>query len=318
MVQFLKEYKAGVNVVALVLNGQSPRVTTGTARLVRLLDVFFNNSQFWHQVCIVFTRCFAGVKVNKDLKRTKYRDIIRELAVKCGGQTLGNIPLPVYFVDSPAWETDWETAQELAALHAFVVQCPPLPTEYLVVPNPHWYKIETQTKEEPLKSERIETVGDGAVRIVTFQVQEREWRTAYDGTRTCTEWKTTKEWEERESLTCVPETVRAVTATHTTDVFEERKGEPVFFGLFGPQPTYQECVGSNVRTHFERRHRTKTTGFDGKTVQGEWVVDEEGDDEAFVPARQRARANHAGASGPVPPEAIEIPALRYSPPSGMN
>jgi hypothetical protein len=58
MVSYLKTGNKGVNVIALVLNGQSPRFDAGTQKLIKIMNRFFNNADFWNHVCIVFTKSF--------------------------------------------------------------------------------------------------------------------------------------------------------------------------------------------------------------------------------------------------------------------
>jgi hypothetical protein len=307
MVQFLRNYEDGVNAVALVFNGQSDRITLGTAKLIRLLHTFFNNPQFWQQVCIVFTKWYAGADLDKDTKETKFRPIVKDFAVKCGGESLKTIPLPVYFVDSKKWQTDVETAQELAALHAFVVGLPPLPTKHLAVPDREWFKIETETRSNQRVRVRDEIGPDQLIRIVTVQDQERERRTGYDGiTISFSKWRAAREWEERETFKCEYEFVTEVVETHTTARFVEEHGRRWYFGVWGPRRNWQARAGTDIVTRYRIKRRPKAIGFDGKVIYGEWETVREWDEPEYVPNGQQPRAKHTGSTGPLAPDQIEV------------
>ena len=58
MVQFLKDWKLGINAFFIILNVQSPRFDQDVQRMLRLMNDFFNNPEFWNQTGIIFTKCF--------------------------------------------------------------------------------------------------------------------------------------------------------------------------------------------------------------------------------------------------------------------
>jgi hypothetical protein len=203
--------------------------------------------------------------------------------VNCAGESVRDIPLPVFCVDSPTWRSSSETAQELAALHAFVVTLNPLPTESLVAPNPKWYKIEIETEANVLVSAREELLPNGMVQIVRLQDRERQRLTDYDGTTiTFSEWREIRAWEETRTFTVAVETVTE---------------------LIPPE-------GSGVSTDGCARYRTKqranTTRFDGSVLYGEWTTIHEWEEAEEVPGEQRARARHTSSAGPVTPDDIEL------------
>jgi hypothetical protein len=306
MVQFLASYQHGVNVLALVINGQCDRMTTGTEKLIRLLHVFFRDPAFWSHLCIVFTSCIAGRDVDRRVRETKYRDRMSQLAVGCGGESLKASLLPIYCVDSPKWQEDSETSQELTGVHAFAVGLPPLSTNNRPIPHPQWCMIENETREKVQVGSRDEQLSSGAVRVATFQDQERERRTENDGiTISYGPWNTVRQWEERRPLAREPGIVITVINQNSSDVFEIRitnGGRPTG----EPQETWQEFVGTEITRRFRQKQRVIITGFDGTVSYGDWETIREWEETEFVPVGQRPRANHAGSTGPVAPEQIRV------------
>jgi len=221
MVQFLRAYPHGVNGVALVINAQNDRLDEGTKKLIRLVNNLFNNPSFWNHVAIVFTKCYRQVPVDKDCKRTDYREKVLSLCKEC---TDGLTPaLPVYFVDSPQLSNDPDTRGEFAALHGWLVGLPALSTQYMVVPHTKFFKItkEKTVREKsrvttPIFSQRerrkggwgglisvnrsgyyTETYQSGATTTITYEEIEREVQTHYDGkTTTYGDWKVLRTWTQ--------------------------------------------------------------------------------------------------------------------------
>ena len=60
MVEFLKAWTLGVNAFFILLNIHSPRFNTDVQHMIRLINDFFNNPEFWNQTGIIFTKCFPG------------------------------------------------------------------------------------------------------------------------------------------------------------------------------------------------------------------------------------------------------------------
>jgi hypothetical protein len=314
MVQFLRHYEHGVNVVALVINGHADRVTTGTQKLIRLLHVFFRDIEFWHRLCIVFTKCFAGLNVSKNIKTTKYQEIIKSLAMECVAESdrswVSRMPLPVYFVDSPTWQPSSakpsETDQELTALHAFVVGVPPLPTQYVAAPNPKWYKIESETEANVLVSTREEMIPNGVIHISRFQDRERDRRTDYDGISVSfSEWREIRTWEERRTFTVQVETVTELITPQRTMIVGG-SGEGQRFGVRGPYRDGQAGMSTEGPARYRTKQRTKTTAPDGKVIYGDWATIHEWDAVEDVAGGERARARHTSSTGPVGPEDIQV------------
>jgi predicted GTPase len=300
MVAFLKEWDHGVNVFAIVINVHADRFDQGTQKLVKLLHQFFNNPRFWNQVCIVFTKCFAAVRINKEVKKNQYREQVLKLVRECQGPDATQPQLPVFFVDSPAWATDQETKDELTALHTFVYKMEPLPTHDVVAPDTRYLRIERETQTNILVN--TEVVGDE--RIQTYEDQEREKRTAYDGkTITYSDWTATRRWDNRARSTTNREEAIEVVNEKSEPILAETGGggggptltgvgagitaggtvggvSGAFLGgvlalaeaaiLRGGQGGGTQVVGQKVTKTFRRKERLVTKDFDGNVSYGDW------------------------------------------------
>jgi len=224
MVRFMRAFPHGVNGVALVINVQHDRFDEGTKKLIRLMHNFFNCSEFWNHVAIVFTKCFRD-SFNKDRKRNDYRAKVQQLVAECCG---GLTPqLPCYFLNTKA-DDDADSKGELAALHAFVVGLSPLSTQQLAVPHAKFFKVElekkvvekgrsttpimaTRTKDVVHRGSRryggvagpkkkhVQQVQEqyvaGQKTTITYTEQQREVQTHYDNkTVTYGDWNVLREW----------------------------------------------------------------------------------------------------------------------------
>jgi len=221
MVQFLRAYPHGVNCVVLVINSQADRLDEGTKKLIRLMNNLFNNPNFWNHVAIVFTKCFHQIPMNKDKKRSEYRQKVMELVREANPDLTP--PLPVYFVDSRAPADDKDTKGEFAALHGWVIGLPRLSTQCLVEPNTQFFKVKNEVKTEeksrvttPIYSQRdvrksgmggwvsvggsgyrTESYQSGSHTTITYEEHEREVRTHYDGkTISYGDWKLLRTWTQ--------------------------------------------------------------------------------------------------------------------------
>ena len=56
LVEFLLHYEDGINVVAIVLNGQVDRYTKDTEKFIKIAHQMFNHPDFWEHLCIIFTK----------------------------------------------------------------------------------------------------------------------------------------------------------------------------------------------------------------------------------------------------------------------
>jgi hypothetical protein len=271
MVTFLKTWPHGINAFALVINGQDDRFDAGTQKLVKLIHTFFNNPTFWNHVCIVFTKCYAGCdEIDKPVKQQEYRRLVLNLIRECQGSHIQNSPpLPVFFVDSKKWDTDRETKEQYALLHGFVCGLSPLPTQKVVIPNVEYLKVEKETRKNILVNDRI----DGDTRILTYEDQEREKRTGYDGsTVTYSEWKRIRTWNQRQTRSSRTEKETICVSENRQPIFQSEKYGGRHYVVCGPRKSHQVQCGETVTRKMQERERKIFTDFNGTISYGDWQV----------------------------------------------
>jgi hypothetical protein len=66
-------------------------------KVIKLFHQLFNNQQ----VYIVFTKCEAGVQINKSNEKGRLPEAVLNLLHECGGAKGAERELPVFLVDSP-------------------------------------------------------------------------------------------------------------------------------------------------------------------------------------------------------------------------
>jgi hypothetical protein len=272
MVEFLKNWRHGVNAFALIINGQHDRFDGGTQKLVKLINTFFNDPTFWNHVCIVFTKCYAGCDdIDKGVKETQYRRLVLNLICECqGGQVRTPPPLPVFFVDSKKYDTDPETKDQYALLHGFICGLDPLPTQHVAVPNVTYLKVEKETRQNQLANTQFV----GNTRIRTYEDQEREKRTGFDGrTITYSDWKAIRTRDERQSSSVRSEKkTQCASETRTPIIHYEACGGRRW-GFAGPRDGRRAVqTGEKVTRQMQELEREVRTDFDGYVSYGDWRV----------------------------------------------
>jgi hypothetical protein len=271
MVNFLKAWPHGVNAFALVINGQAPRFDQGTQKLVKLLDSFFNDPTFWSHVGIVFTKWFPGMSSGKkEVMRTEYRQKVLQLVRQLIGNEEQDPQLPVFFVNSPKWETDADTQREIGEFHQFARSLNPLPTTSVSCVNIHFWRVTLETQNQIL----TETRYDGNTRIQVYEDQQRERRIAYDGqTITYGDWTSTRQWEVQSSSSVQTERTTTVIDRKSTPVCHIEECGPRRFGFCGPRDGRRQVVDYYVETcTWQTNEREIKTDFDGQVTYGNWRV----------------------------------------------
>lgn len=106
LVQFLLNYRDGINVVALVLNGQNDRFNRDTEKFIKIAHQLFNHGDFFEHLCIIFTKWYNVMSPEqKRIKQEEYKKRVIESITRYTEQNI-NIELPMFFVDSPNYQTD--------------------------------------------------------------------------------------------------------------------------------------------------------------------------------------------------------------------
>ena len=154
LVEFLLNYADGINVVAIVLNGQVDRYTRDTEKFIKIAHQMFNHPDFWEHLCIIFTKWYAGMNDQQKLiKKEHYKKRVIE-SISRYIESYINIELPMFFVDSPNYENEEKTKEELDRFINFAFSKNAMKTTQAEVPNVFMKKL-FQKKEEILDIKKI-------------------------------------------------------------------------------------------------------------------------------------------------------------------
>lgn len=97
MVQFLKEWEHGINAIYIMINVQDPRFTQSIQKMMKMINAFFNNPEFWNLAGIVFTRCFSG-HFDRQKVETEYRKLIIDFIKTLPGCENLNPQIPCFLL----------------------------------------------------------------------------------------------------------------------------------------------------------------------------------------------------------------------------
>lgn len=195
MVEFLKNWTHGINAFFIVINIQNPRFDQGIQKLLKLLNDFFNNPDFWTQTGIIFTKCFAG-NFNKEVAEKEYRQEVVNFVDKLPGCKDLNLQMPCFFVDSCRWQTDSATNDEYIRVFEFAHKNNPVPTQKLQFVRPEFKSEERIVKNKILIKSEIVGYGINAKKINYYQDQEIFKRIDWDNNESFTPPKVIREYKE--------------------------------------------------------------------------------------------------------------------------
>jgi len=204
-----------VHGISLTFNAQADRFDDNIKRMIRLLwNLFGSTLEIWIHVCLVFTKCFAAVPINKQQKRTKYSNCLQQILQECNQGATFPATIPCFFVDSKD-RNNQDSNSDLSFLIGWLNSREVINSNLLVVVNVNFFKIDLETETVVLFSnttpithvsrERTGTFRhhtdvlhiDGYKTIVTKQKRTREVRTLYDGkTITYSDWNIDATWTE--------------------------------------------------------------------------------------------------------------------------
>ena len=200
MVGFLKNWDHGVNAVYIVINVQNPRFDSGIQKMLKFVNEFFNNPNFWNQTGIIFTRCFPG-HFDKSSIEVSYRNIVKKFIKTLPQCRNLNPQLPVFFVNSVKWETDPNTKQEYLRIFEFAHKFSPLPTKNVIPAcTEYWKREEEFTYRKKVDVRRRKS---GYIETITYyyEDQKRYKITGFNG----------------DVMYSQPETIKSYTETKTID-----------------------------------------------------------------------------------------------------
>jgi GTPase SAR1 family protein len=270
IVRYLREDTRGVNAFGVVINSQDPRLDGSIRRLVRILNDLFNNESSWEHVCLIFTRCFHPQRAEAEELRDEYGKHFIRLIAECQRKESLRLSMPCFGLDVKALPSDQKSAEALRMLHGFSETLPTLRTQQLVTPYPGPWRIAKQKKAFVLVNKQ----DSGDTRTLTYENQEREKRTTYDGyVDTFTEWKGAASWTQVQKK-------GTKTETKTECLCEQRKANrhiqlgprPYLFGLIGECPVLEVDDGDTVVRKMAVMERTASTDFDGNVSYSDWAI----------------------------------------------
>lgn len=193
LANFLRNCKRGIEMVAIVLNGRSPRFSQGVKDIIHFVYNAFATEKLLSHLCLVFTNCENPSKPNRTTIRSEYMKLVKDYLNEITGNKLDkDLVIPCYFVDCDTDGTNQETKENMENLDSLLLLKDPLSTKDIIEAGyRETHEIETRNHYF-IKSE---TRGD-----TTYEIFENQKRTKIipnnnDPPR-YTNWETLKRMEE--------------------------------------------------------------------------------------------------------------------------
>ena len=271
LVEFLLNYADGINVVAIVLNGQVDRYTRDTEKFIKIAHQMFNHPDFWEHLCIIFTKWYSGM--NEEQKRIKQEAYKKRVIESIRKYTESNIvvELPMFFVDSPNYENEEKTRNELNRFNEFAFSKNAMKTTQAEVPNVFYEKVIGEKRPNYRYKENLISE-DNMKRTEYFANHSRFKLVDFDGNKSYTDWKNDKEWEVVKNKIIEIENHTEKVKTESKPIIRTRNITKRVFGVCVSNEYVQECVGYNTVITYEDRTREKITDFDGNVSYSDWKV----------------------------------------------
>lgn len=198
MVEFLKKWELGVNAFFIILNIQNPRFDSGIQKMIRFINEFFNNPEFWNQTGIIFTRCLPR-HFDRQIAENEYREkVVKYIKSLPKCQNL-NPQLPCYFVNSVKWKTDNETKDEYIRAFAFALKFQPIPTQHLKCSFLDYKEVSEEIRNKKLIKIDTENRGNTTIRTFHYQDQKIKKMVLYNGETRYSEPEVIREYTEVET-----------------------------------------------------------------------------------------------------------------------
>ena len=263
LAKFLLRYQNGINVAAIVLNGQKDRFTSDTKKSIKIAHQMFNHPDFWEHLCIIFTKWFSE-NMNEKQKKMKREQYKKEVVEYIRDYTCSNIniDLPVLFVDSLNYKKDEKTRTELNRFYKFVVSKNAMKTTQVEVPNVFYEKVIREERNN-FKYQDDSISEDGMQRTEFFANQSRSKLIDYDENESYTDWKNEKQWEIVKNKIIEPEIKNFAVQINKEPVYGTKTIDTSIL-FFKFSESYNQVIGEKSNTTFETRKRNKITDFDGK------------------------------------------------------
>jgi hypothetical protein len=133
MALLLKDWRPGVNGIAILLNGQNDQFSQGIQDVIRFVCNAFGIPDVLSHICIVFTCCYRLTpnRPNREQKRTEYTQLVQAFLSQVSG--LRDVrQIPVFFVDSGDLEGP-EMIKNLTQFHGSLTSKDPLLLDHFVL-----------------------------------------------------------------------------------------------------------------------------------------------------------------------------------------
>ena len=272
MVEFLKKWDKGVNAIAIVINGQTPRLSRGIQRLLKSIHIFFNNNDIWNSVCIVFTHWYDSMMTEADKEeRKKYVKEVRKLANDCTGYDV-DPQIPCFFVDamSNLQKIDDNTKDEITSFNCYAYAMEPISKNNFKVHDPKYVATIVEIRNNILLSEDINEKELTRTRI--YAIQKRSKQISYNNDITYTDWVNIKTRTDVAKKIIKEEfQLRRKIQQVKKDVKRTKKVETPTYFSFVPRYRIPVHDHTDVETIYEDRKREVVIDYDGKTTYGDWV-----------------------------------------------
>ena len=193
LAKFMKSYDRGINVIAIILNGQYDRFSQGVKDIIQFAYNAFGTREALENMCIVFTKCYSTTNPKRETKQTKYRNAVKQYLSEISGSPLREIPdIPIFFVDCKPEHENKDSESQLSLFHGFACMRDPLSTKnFKEAGYREQHFEETRTKF----SKGFKTIGDTTYELFEDQKRTKIVPNNKDPAR-YTEWITMKSYKE--------------------------------------------------------------------------------------------------------------------------
>lgn len=196
---FLRNWEFGINAVFIIVNIHEPRFDSEIQRILKMINRFINNPNFWNQFGILFTRCYKN-HFNREIAENNYRINVIDFVMKLPNCQKINPLIPCFFVDSKKWETDKSTQLEYLKALQFVSQFSAFKTNNFKMINIHYECIEEVIEPNILVRLEKKETENKIILIYYYEDIKKTKFTGYNGDITYTEPITIKSYSMTEEI----------------------------------------------------------------------------------------------------------------------
>ncbi|KAK8843809.1 hypothetical protein M9Y10_024883 [Tritrichomonas musculus] len=268
MIDFLKQWENGINAFYIVINIQNPKFDDGVQKMLLLINDFFNDSNFWNQTGIIFTRCFPGY-FDRTTAETKYRQLVIDFIKKNSNNHDLNPQMPCFFVDSVNWETDQSTKNEYIRIFEFAHKNQPVQTPNVKLTRPEYKLKEEEVLHNILVNTSYTGTGRHRTKILTYEDQKRFKITDWNNNITYTKPVAIKTWNE---TFCSKITEETKTETNENRTPISRTYHKSSGGFFNSSSSTTTTTGSHVVKNHQEYKRNIITDPDGNISYEPWSL----------------------------------------------